>query len=611
MKQYLLALYKADFYGLGLVVPILVLFISLFFPVAMHNQSLIIGLILAFLIPYNILLPFVRYWLFRDIGDWAIFSKAPSLDKFATSMNRLVWFDSIQPLVRWLALANAIILAFSIKTHDFSIFAMNIAVLASGILTIPLAYLISDQQFARLLKIRPIPGVRVRRLGFRGKTALGIGSLIIGTMLNFIQLRVLELRTNNAVGWMMMSLIILISLIFAILIFFYISSSFKSYFLDFGHMVSSLDSSTGDLTKRLDETFKDELGEIAVRINHFIAEFQQGVGAIKREIEPLEKVSQNLASAGTQTSAAVTETLATVNSISHQSEVLNNQVQTSLTVVSSSADATDGVSQKIQSQTRSLTQASSSMEQIFANIESVTGISRTRSRAAEELSTMADKGKEKMSETLRSVETIASSAQVIQELIGVINKIASQTNLLAMNAAIEAAHAGDAGRGFSVVADEIRKLAEQSAISAKEIRKNLNNILGTITGTEEVAKKTESMFLALVREVNTQSQGLVEVLSAMEEISQGSNVVMQSLLELKDDGQDVQEKSSFIASQVGDLRRTFDLTAGLMTESRQGIEGIAQAMHDVSSSLVLVAEAGDKNRELVTLLKGGLDRYRV
>ena len=169
MKQYLLALYKADFYGLGLVVPILVLFISLFFPVAMHNQSLIIGLILAFLIPYNILLPFVRYWLFRDIGDWAIFSKAPSLDEFATSMNRLVWFDSIQPLVRWLALANAIILAFSIKTHDFSIFAMNIAVLASGILTIPLAYLISDQQFARLLKIKPIPGVRVRRLGSGGK----------------------------------------------------------------------------------------------------------------------------------------------------------------------------------------------------------------------------------------------------------------------------------------------------------------------------------------------------------------------------------------------------------------------------------------------------------
>ena len=97
----------------------------------------------------------------------------------------------------------------------------------------------------------------------------------------------------------------------------------------------------------------------------------------------------------------------------------------------------------------------------------------------------------------------------------------------------------------------------------------------------------------------------------MEEISQGSNVVMQSLLELKDDGQDIQGKSLFIASQVGGLRRTFDLTAGLMTESRQGIEGIAQAMHDVSSSLVLVAEAGEKNRELVTLLKGGLDRYQV
>ena len=96
MKQYVLSLYKADFFGLGLVVPILVLFISLFFPVAMHNQGLIIGLILAFLIPYNILLPFVRYFLFREIGDWAIFSKAPSVEQIR-NLNEslgLVRFDS-------------------------------------------------------------------------------------------------------------------------------------------------------------------------------------------------------------------------------------------------------------------------------------------------------------------------------------------------------------------------------------------------------------------------------------------------------------------------------------------------------------------------------------
>jgi methyl-accepting chemotaxis protein len=249
--------------------------------------------------------------------------------------------------------------------------------------------------------------------------------------------------------------------------------------------------------------------------------------------------------------------------------------------------------------------------EISANIKSVTEIARTRSIAAEALKKLADGGQGQMTATLESIDSIAKAAEVIQELIGVINGIASQTNLLAMNAAIEAAHAGDAGKGFSVVADEIRKLAEQSAGNAKEVGTNLNKILGSISSSETVAVETGKTFGTIVREVSALTDRLTEILQAMEEITIGSNQVMNSLLQLKKDGEDITEKAHAIAEQIGTFKKTFGQTADLTTESRNGIKDIAQAMNDVNDSLVLVAEAGEKNRELVGLLLSHLSRYQV
>lgn len=611
MKQFFLGYLKSNLYGYGLAVPLVLLFVFQFFPAAMVNWVVIVysiavidGLALASI-------TVARLGLFPAVVAWARRSEVSDSLLLGRSLSRLIWFDGLQLLFQWLILPNLIAASFLIFTGDSVLFKMNFTFVAMGILSVPLAYLISDQQFSRLLKLKPVKGLRVARLGLGAKSALTVGCLVAGTLLNFVQIKFLELDTKTSVGWELFAVLCLLALVLGALIFHFLYRSFSEYFKNYGEVVSGLDSRDGNLTKRLDDTFVDELGTIAQRINHFLNELQSGIGAIKNEIGPLETLSQNLAAAGTETAASVNETQSTVNNIRRQTDTLDEQVRYSTAEAGSASESAESVARRVQNQMQSLNVASSSMEQITANIESVASIAKSRSSSADALKTLADSGQQQMADTLGSVGGIAASTQVIQDLTKVINGIASQTNLLAMNAAIEAAHAGDAGRGFSVVADEIRKLAEQASRNSKDIAVNLKQILMAVVQTEGVAEKTGKTFGTIVEEVASLSQGLAEIRNAMEEVSVGSNQVMTSLLDLKKDGDEVSAKASAIGAQVKGVRETFGHTSQLTAESRYGIHDISEAMNDVSASLALVSESGEKNRELVKLLKDKLDRYHV
>ncbi len=611
MKHYLLASYKADFFGYLLAVPLLGTVCVFAFPQALDYLTEIVLIVGGVVVIYNAIYPFVRYLLFRDVGAWALGRSMPDSAVLGRGISRIVLFDAIHPVWRWILHGNICAAAYFMLTGDPTAFIINLSFAACGILTMPLSYLISDSEFSRILALRPCPGISVKRLGIQAKTALCISSLVSGTMLNFLQIKVIETAKGSFLDWWITGLVILVSVLFSILVFISVSRSFKTHFTDYRKMVESLDSGAGDLRRRLDETYRDELGNIAQRINHFLQELQSGIAGIQAEIEPLEEVSVDLAGVGEETAAAVAETQATVQNLSRQSERLDSQAQNASRSAQAAAGDADMVRGRIDGQIASVTEAAGAMEEIFTNIESVTGISRERSEAAEKLKTLADSGQAQMGDTLSAVKEIAASAQLIQDLIKVINKIAGQTNLLAMNAAIEAAHAGDSGQGFSVVADEIRKLAEQSAKSSKEIGANLKKILASIEHTQVVAGDTGRTFGTIVGEVSGLSSGLAEIRGAMEEVGIGANSVMRSLISLKDEGAELSARAGSIAAEAQGLDKTFSETAGLMSESRDGIRDIAQAMDDVNANLGLVAEAGKKNKDMVSLLKGSLSRYRV
>jgi len=146
----------------------------------------------------------------------------------------------------------------------------------------------------------------------------------------------------------------------------------------------------------------------------------------------------------------------------------------------------------------------------------------------------ASRGKESMKETIQSVQDIALSVDGIAAAIKIISGIAANTNLLSMNAAIEAAHAGAAGRGFAVVADEIRRLSESTSANSRNISQTLSGIIDGISVTSKRSTDTDNLISEMADEINGFADTMTGLINTLGELSSGSTEITGSLNALKE-----------------------------------------------------------------------------
>jgi len=195
---------------------------------------------------------------------------------------------------------------------------------------------------------------------------------------------------------------------------------------------------------------------------------------------------------------------------------------------------TDRLNGQLASQSAAITESSAAIEEMIANTRSVSNTLSKNARNVQDLQEAAAVGHSGLNEVATDIREIARESESLLEINAVMQNIASQTNLLSMNAAIEAAHAGASGRGFAVVADEIRKLAESSSKQSKTIGAVLKKIKGSI---DKITKSTDNVmtkFEAIdggVRTVADQERGIA---NAMEEQSAGSAQIMQAIAQVND-----------------------------------------------------------------------------
>ncbi len=354
--------------------------------------------------------------------------------------------------------------------------------------------------------------------------------------------------------------------------------------------VEQLSSAQKDLTGRISICSVDELGSISGMVNLFTEGLAKSIASLKESQSQLNGLAEELLNDAGTTAGAVSQISTSTERVRQKAAFQSSCVEASSKAIDEIAASIQSLEKLISEQTGSVTQASASIEEMIGNIASVTRSIDTMAEQFAALLVAAEEGRTMQAVSRQRIEQIATRSEALLAANKVIATIASQTNLLAMNAAIEAAHAGEAGQGFSVVADEIRRLAETSAGQSKTIRTELALVEKAIEEVVASSSASESSYVRVSERIGETDSLVREVQAAMVEQKEGSAQVLEALRSLNDITARVSTSSMAMSSGnttvVREIARVHEASAEIrrsMDEMAIGASGIAQSARNVSN----------------------------
>jgi methyl-accepting chemotaxis protein len=406
-------------------------------------------------------------------------------------------------------------------------------------------------------------------------------------------------------------IIVVIAVIIAAVIIFFVAGSITKPIISVARTLKDISEGEGDLTKTIPVHGKDEIAELSTYFNKTLEKIKVLIITIKNQAVALFDIGNELASNMTQTAAAINEITANIQSI--KGRVLNQSAsvtETNATMEQITINI-DKLNSHVENQTASVSKSSSAIEEMIANINSVTQTLAKNAESVRNLLDASDVGRTGLQDVATDIQEIARESEGLLEINAVMENIASQTNLLSMNAAIEAAHAGEAGKGFAVVADEIRKLAESSGEQSKTIGTVLKKIKESI---DKITKSTDSVlnkFEAIDGGVKTVSEQTENIRNAMEEQSAGSRQILEVMGQLneitrmvKGGSEEMLEGSREVITEGKNLEMaTQEITNG-MNEMATGADQINVAVNRVN-------EISGQNKENIDVLVREVSRFKV
>jgi methyl-accepting chemotaxis protein len=371
--------------------------------------------------------------------------------------------------------------------------------------------------------------------------------------------------------------------------------------------ISSGDST--NLTRQFDLRSSDELGVMATTLDRTFGTMANLVGTIRKQVDTLSGLGAELSSSMEATASSIQQINGNVQSVKDRTIDLSTGVTETNATMEEITRNIESLDRHIEQQAAGVAQSSSAVEEMLANIASVTQTLSRNADSVTDLAVASENGRNDLVAVSTGIREIARESESLLEISGIIQSIAAQTNLLSMNAAIEAAHAGEFGRGFAVVADEIRKLAESSGEQSKTISASLKKIKEemdrTASSTDLVLKKFEDID-EKIKHVSGREQ---EMRHAMDEQSVGSKEILQAVSQLNIITTEVKTGSDEMLIGSQEVIRQSTGLSGIAEELTGSMNAIAAEIERITAAVHTVNEISQQNKESADVLLLEVGRF--
>ena len=418
----------------------------------------------------------------------------------------------------------------------------------------------------------------------------------------------IAMQTRNKVIFAILvssALIIIVSLVIVFFVAKNISSPIKTVHAVLKRM------GEGDLTARVETASGDEIGEMIRLLN----QTQDGVGSliakVKEQTTSLHSIGTDFSMAADNSSSMIKTIMVHTEDIKNVADSQANSTADTNKTINEVISGIEKLNERIESQAKSIMKSSSAVDEIINHIKSVSQSLLQNDQNVAILASASEKGRSGLFEVSHDIEEVAKESEGLLEINKMIQTIASQTNLLSMNAAIEAAHAGESGRGFAVVAEEIRKLADSSqaqaknvAVSLKKMKESLSKISNSATIVIDDFKNIDTA----VQTVSSQEKNIRAVIEKQEEGSRSLAKITETLTLITDDvrgeSMDMLDGSKKIIQSGATLEK---LTANVL----KGITEIVDEVEGIEKEVRHIQEISESNTTSIDALVTGVAKFKT
>ncbi|MCQ2592831.1 MAG: methyl-accepting chemotaxis protein [Treponema sp.] len=377
------------------------------------------------------------------------------------------------------------------------------------------------------------------------------------------------------------------------------------------NVVKDMTHGEGDLTVRIPVTHHNELAVLSSYFNLFLDKLHVSITNLRNVGVASESLGENLDTNTKELSNSITDISQNMNEVNQRIGAMNNEMRSSESNVTRINDFIYSVADMIKEQSESVSRSSTAIEKMISNITNIENLTETKLSKVETLEKEAAKLEVEAKRNVDQMFSASESTKKIMKMVAVINNIATRTNLLAMNAAIEASHAGTAGKGFSVVAGEIRKLAEQTAQNSKNIEETITEIVEEIAEATKSSQDSSVILSKVLAEISDVATGLNDTLKGLKDVSIENIKIIESLDDLKSLTDSVTSSSEEMRRGTEEIKNSITKIMDITDESKKEIDDMTKGMNKVSNAMVDLTFLSKDNSSNIDALETEIRKFKV